>query len=209
MATGIILAGGASKRMPGDKAFMEVSGRRVISIQLEALDGLFEEILIVCNADRVARLKALEGEAPGVRVVEEPVSGKGPLGGILSGLLVSGTEENFVVACDMPFIRREAVALVLAGLAGHDVAVPATPSGLEPLHAAYRKSCAPVIASQLEEGDLKVTDFFEKVDVRYVPWEELLRIDPGGRLLTNVNEPDDMRRATGLADDGEGKAECR
>jgi len=114
-----------------------------------------------------------------------------------------------LVACDMPFIRREAVALVLAGLAGHDVAVPATPSGLEPLHAAYRKSCAPVIASQLEEGDLKVTDFFEKVDVRYVPWEELLRIDPGGRLLTNVNEPDDMRRATGLADDGEGKAECR
>ena len=47
MATGIILAGGASRRMPGDKAFMEVAGRRVIDIQLEVLDGIFGELLIL------------------------------------------------------------------------------------------------------------------------------------------------------------------
>ncbi|PKQ26866.1 MAG: hypothetical protein CVT63_08310 [Candidatus Anoxymicrobium japonicum] len=199
MATGIVLAGGASKRMPGDKAFMEVSGRRVISIQLEVLRGLFDEILIVGNAERLDRLREYERGAGTVRVVEEPVSGKGPLGGILSGLMLSRSKENFVVACDMPFINREAVALVLKRLRGYEATVPVTPGGMEPLHAAYLKTCAPVIEAQLAEDNLKVTDFFEKVGVNYVPWEDFLVLDPTGRLLLNINEPEDMRRAAGFA----------
>jgi len=62
MATGIILAGGASTRMPGDKAFMDVGGRRVIDIQLEAIDGLFTETLIVGNAERMEGLSVYRGE---------------------------------------------------------------------------------------------------------------------------------------------------
>ncbi|MHB8894335.1 MAG: molybdenum cofactor guanylyltransferase [Candidatus Geothermincolia bacterium] len=193
MSTGIILAGGTSRRMPGDKAFMEVSGRRVIDIQIEVMAGLFGEILIVGNSGRIDRLRVYE--RPGVRVVEEPIGGKGPLGGILSGLMLSKTPENFVVACDMPFIMRDAVAHVMGGLTGFQVAVPSTPGGLEPLHAAYNSSCAAVIERQLEEGNLKVTDFFAKVDANYIPWAELLRFDPTGRLLMNINEPEDMREA--------------
>ena len=196
MATGIILAGGASTRMPGDKAFMEVAGRRVIDIQLEVLAGLFEEIILVVNAGRVAQLAAYQSE--GVRVAEEPVGGRGPLGGILSGLMLSGTDENFVLACDMPFISRDAAAYVAERLAGCQVAVPRTPKGLEPLHAAYHRSCEPVIARQLEEGDLKVTDFFAGVATREIPWEEMKRFDPSGRLLLNINSPEDMKRAAGI-----------
>ena len=84
MATGLILAGGAGTRMPGDKAFMEVAGRRVIDIQLEILDGVFSELLIIGNQERMDRLSVFERE--GVRVLEERVRGKGPLGGIASGL---------------------------------------------------------------------------------------------------------------------------
>jgi molybdopterin-guanine dinucleotide biosynthesis protein A len=207
MATGIILAGGASKRMPGDKAFMAVSGRRVLDTTIESIRGLFDQVLIVGNAERVERLGVYEGA--GVRVVAEPVSGKGPLGGILSGLILSGTEENFVLACDMPFIRREAVAYVLERLDGFQVAVPRTPKGLEPMHAAYHSSCAPVIERQLEAGNLKVTDFFREVRVEYIPWEELLRFDPTGRLLMNINEPEDMRHAAGLTGGQEQEGDSR
>lgn len=197
MATGIILAGGASTRMPGDKALMEVAGRRVIDIQLEALGRIFEEILVVVNAGRLASLSALE--AGSVRVVEEPVSGKGPLGGILSGLMLSGSEENFVLACDMPFINSEAVAFIVRSLEGFQVAVPRAPEGLEPLHAAYHRSCAPVIRRQLEGGNLKVTGFFSTVSVKEIPLEELKRFDPAGRMLLNINSPEDMKTAAGIA----------
>lgn len=181
--------------MPGDKAFMEVAGRRVIDVQVETLEGLFDQVLVVGNAERMERLKVYE--RPGIRVVEEPVAGKGPLGGILSGLMLSGSRENFVLACDMPFIKREAVLYVLGRLEGFQVAVPGTPKGLEPLHAAYDTSCAEVIEEQLAAGNLKVTDFFTTARVDVVPWEELLRFDPTGRLLTNINEPEDMRTAAG------------
>lgn len=201
MATCIILAGGAGKRMPGDKAFMEVAGRRVIDIQLEILDGLFGEMLIVTNTARVKQLAALESR--GVRVVEEPVGGKGPLGGILSGLMLSGSEENFVLACDMPFIKRDAAQFVVECLAGFQVAVPRTPEGLEPLHAAYNRSCQPVISRQLDEGNLKVTDFYARVALYEIPWDELKRFDPEERLLLNINSPEDMKRAAGIVKTGE------
>jgi molybdenum cofactor guanylyltransferase len=196
MATGIILAGGAGTRMPGDKAFMEVGGRRVIDIQLEVTSGLFTETLVVGNAERIEALSVYR--CGGVRVLEEPVRRKGPLGGVLSGLELSGSEENFVMACDMPFVKREAIAYVLEQLSGFQVAVPLTPKGLEPLHAAYRKDCSGVIRRQIDSGNLKVTDFYDEVSVNYVSWDELLGCDPTGRLMLNVNSPEDMRNAAGL-----------
>lgn len=191
MATGIILAGGRGTRMPGDKSFMEVAGRRVISIQLDELGGLFEEFLIVGNIERMDRLS--EFEARGVRVVEETVRGKGPLGGILSGLLLSRTEENFLLACDMPFVKRAAVEFTLRGLDGYEVAVPVMPEGLEPLHAAYSRSCLEAIEARVGRGELKVTGFYDDVKVNYIPWERLERFDQTGRMLFNVNSPEDIR----------------
>ena len=193
MAVCIILAGGGSTRMPGDKAFMEIGGRRVIDIQLDVLDGLFERFLVVGNAERMESLKIYQ--RPGVSVLEETFRGSGPLGGILSGLCLSGSEENFVLACDMPFIRRDAVLHVMRSLDGYQAAVPVTPGGLEPLHAAYRRDCAPVIKRRLQRGELKVTGFYEEVSVNYLPFEELARFDSTGRFLLNINSPEEMRKA--------------
>ena len=195
MATGIILAGGAGKRMTEDKAFIEVGGRRIIDVQLEVLSGLFGEVLIVGNRERMERLAVYE--RPGVRVIEEQVRGRGPLGAILSGLVTSGSEENFVLACDMPFVKREAVRFILGRLGGYQVAVPRTPGGLEPLHAAYTRDLVGPVAEELERGDLKVTGFYDGVCVNYIPWGELERFDPTGRLLMNINSPEDMEAAAG------------
>lgn len=199
MATGIILAGGTSKRMPGDKAFMEISGKPVINIELDVMEGIFEEILIVGNSERIEMLARYERE--GVRVLEETVRGKGAIGGVLSGLELSGSDEVFITACDMPFMKRKAVEFILAALPGYMVAVPSTPEGLEPLHAAYHKDCVEVLRNQLGRGELKITDIFEKVPVNYVPWETLKQFDPSARLLMNINSPDDMKRAAGAIDE--------
>jgi len=195
MAACIILAGGAGTRMPGDKAFMEVNGRRVIDVQLEALDGAFEEFLVIGNRERMDRLRVFERR--GVRVLEETVRGSGPLGGIASGLELSGAAENFVLACDIPFVRRDAVLFVMEQLAGFQVAVPETPDGLEPLHAAYRSDCLDAAREGITAGNLKVTDFYAGLRVTRVPWEAMLEFDPAGRLMLNINRPDDIRAAAG------------
>ncbi|MBN1288364.1 MAG: molybdenum cofactor guanylyltransferase [Actinobacteria bacterium] len=195
MATGVILAGGTSRRMPGDKAFMEISGRRVIDIELDVMEGLFEEILIIGNTERVEILSLYERD--GVKILEETVRGKGAIGGLLSGLQLSGSSEVFITACDMPFMNRRAVKYIVGSLPGYMAAVPSTPEGLEPLHAAYSKECASIIADQLEHGDLKISDLFNSVPVNYIPMKALRDFDPSGRLLFNINSPVDMRKAAG------------
>ena len=82
-------------------------------------------------------------------------------------------------------------------LEGCQVAVPDTPKGLEPLHAAYRRDCIDAALAQIEEGNNKVTDFYRKVAVRLIPWREMLRFDPTGRLMLNINSPEDLRTAAG------------
>lgn len=200
MPTGIILAGGTSKRMPGDKAFMEISGHRVIDIEIDVMKGIFDEILIVGNTERMEMLARYERK--GVRIVEETVRGKGALGGILSGLELSGAAEIFVAACDMPFMNRSAVEFIIEDLHGYMAAVPDTPEGLEPLHAAYHRDCMEIMRDHLRSGNLKISDFLEKVPVNYVPLEKLKQFDPSGRLLLNINSPVDMREAAGADDKG-------
>lgn len=195
MSTGIILAGGESRRMPGDKAFMEVGGRPVIKVQLETIRPLFDRVLIVANRERLEGISRYSGE--GVKVVEEPVRGKGPLGGIMSGLMLSDTERNFILACDMPFVRADAIDFIMESLAGYQVAVPSTPAGLEPLHAAYSRECMERIGPRLETGDLRVTGFFDSVSVNYISWSRMARFDPTGRFLLNVNSPEDIK-STGV-----------
>jgi hypothetical protein len=39
-----------------------------------------------------------------------------------------------------------------------------------------------------------VTDFYGKVKVNYIEYDELAVFDSTGMLLTNVNSPEDVRR---------------
>jgi len=193
MPSCIILAGGRGKRMKSDKAFIKIGGQEIISIQIDLLSGIFDEILIVANRNQVEGFSVFERR--GAKVVREIYEGIGPLGGIASGLALSSFEECFVLACDMPFIKRKAVEYVLGRLPGYMVSVPQTPSGLEPLHAAYSKGCLEVIREQMKSGNYKVTGFFQQVKVNYISWEEISSFDDTGMLLFNVNTPSDLRLA--------------
>ncbi len=194
----LILAGGRGKRFKGNKALLKVGGKWVIDIQIEELNPLFEEFLIVTNSEDYGPVNFLERE--GVRVIEETVSGQGPLGGILSGLEASRYDKNFVIACDMPFVRRNAVSYVLKRLDGSDcdVCVPQTPKGLEPLFAAYRKTCIPAIKEEIKSGNLKVTGFMHRVVVCEISWEELEIYDPSGAIFMNINTKSELAEAERL-----------
>ena len=48
--SGVILAGGASRRMGDDKAFLEFAGRPMIAVVAERLRAVAAEIIIVAGA---------------------------------------------------------------------------------------------------------------------------------------------------------------
>jgi molybdopterin-guanine dinucleotide biosynthesis protein A len=186
--TGIILAGGESRRMGRDKSFLEKDGRPLIAHIIDLYAGLFEQTIIVTNTPERYR-------SYGVELVKDVLDIRGPLTGIYSGLLRSRSEYGFVAACDMPFLNPGLIAYMGTVATGRDAVVPRYDGYLEPLHAVYRKGLLPVIEAQLATGDRRIRSIFDRIDVRYLTEEEIGRFDPERRSFKNVNTPEEYKEA--------------
>lgn len=193
--TGIILAGGRANRMGGiNKAFIEVGGERLIDRTLRVYRSLFEEIIISTNSP----LEYLEFDT---RIVTDIYSGKGPIGGIHAGLLHATCEHAFVSACDMPYLSGEFIQYMIAQTGDYDLVVPVTAGGFESLHAIYSRKCLPVIESQIERDELKLSLLFRKFKTREIRGEEIRCYDREGKLFANLNSPADIKGITPCATD--------
>jgi molybdopterin-guanine dinucleotide biosynthesis protein A len=187
--TGIVLAGGESRRMGRDKAFIALDGAPLIEHVLRVLRGVFPRTIIVTNNQSAYALY-------NAVVVADAVDKRCALTGIYSGLLYSADEYNFVAACDMPFLNADLITY-MAGLAnGYDIVVPMIAGCVEPLHAVYSKKLLPVIARRLQEDRLQIRGIFEEARVKYVTEAELDRYDPERRSFKNLNTLDEYKEAT-------------
>jgi len=191
--TGVIQAGGQSTRMGGHpKALLEVGGRPVIRRVIDALAPVLDDLLIVTNTPELY--------APlGLPLTGDVLPGAGALGGILSGLRAIGGEAALTVACDMPFLDREVVRLLVERAPEGDVVIPRVRGHLETLHAVYGKTCLPHIEAQVLAGRLKIAGFFDQVRVVEIGEAEIARRADPWRVFINVNTPDDLARARALA----------
>jgi molybdopterin-guanine dinucleotide biosynthesis protein A len=206
-ATGILLAGGQSRRMGVDKAFVEFQGRWLIERPIDALKQVCDEIVIVADeAGPYARLN--------LRVVADTLPGFGPLAGLHAGLSAMRAELGVVVAVDMPFLNPALLRALLDAAEGWDAVIPALAAGpsaddvkrhrakdldVHPLHAVYRRTCLPTIRAAIDRGDRRLNAFFADVRARYFSADEIRPHDPDLRSLLNVNTPDELRRAERLS----------
>jgi molybdopterin-guanine dinucleotide biosynthesis protein A len=187
--TGIILAGGESRRMGTDKALLDINGRPMIEHVLAVFADLFEKTIIVTNTPDRYRMF-------GVELTSDVLDIRGPLTGIYSGLLRSCDEYNFVAACDMPFLNPRLIAYLGELAAGHDAVVPMFGCGfLEPLHAIYRRGILAVIETQVRKQDRGIRGMFDYIQVRYVPEDEIVRFDPQMQSFRNLNTPREYKEA--------------
>jgi molybdenum cofactor guanylyltransferase len=217
LCSGIILAGGASRRMGRDKAWIPLHGRTIIERVLDRLRRVCGEVILVTN-DPGAHRKL------GARVVGDIFPGKGSLGGIYSGLITAEHERSIVVACDMPFLNPDLLDYMVSIAADFDVVIPSVSSfrqaqdshsdkarhssavlptarenDLHPLHAVYSKECLGPIHASLLGGDLRMIGFHPDVRVRVVTGGEVERWDPDHLSMFNVNTPEDLALAESLA----------
>lgn len=173
-ATAVILAGGKSSRMGTDKSMLSINGKTMLEHICEQLRGTFGQIFISAG-------DAEKYGFAGFEVIVDKMPGQGPLMGIASALEASANEINFVVACDIPYIEMGCVRKMLTEAKGADIVVPTTgDKKYEPLFAIYRKSALDAIKRTLREGKRKISDCFNKCEVKYI---DLLKAD----WLININ----------------------
>ena len=197
--SGIVLAGGQSRRLGRDKAVEPVQGQPLIRRVLERVRQVScESIVVVADQGRGDALP-LDKET---RIALDIYPGGGSLGGIFSGLSAAQQGWGLVVACDMPFLNLDLLRYLASLREGVDAVVPVLEGRPEPTHSLYSKACLPHIEARLKVNDLKISGFFDDVRVRYVPEEDIARYDPDYLSFFNINSPADLEKALTLAAQG-------
>lgn len=188
--TGVILAGGESRRMGSDKSLLPIQGARFIDHVYARLADLFDEVIIVTNAPD------LYSDIP-CRKVSDIYRGQGALAGIHAGLMHARQKQIFVVACDMPFVTQDVVREICAAAEQGDLVLPISSSGHEPLHALYAKTCLPAMEQVLATGKKRIISFFDQVRVVEFPSERLQQLDPQEQSFRNINTPEEYFQLRG------------
>lgn len=183
--TGLILAGGAGRRMGRDKARLEVEGEFLLDRVARRIGSVCDPILVASGDGR--RLAGL-----GHREIPDAAPGRGPLAGIVAGLEGAETELVAVVAVDMPFASPEVLRLLAERWDGDDAVIPADADRWHPLHGVYAAAAAAALRDRLERGPYGVHDALEELRVSVAGPDVWGQLDPAGRFLANLNDPDDL-----------------
>jgi molybdenum cofactor guanylyltransferase len=190
--SGVILAGGKSRRMGGSpKALLPFGGRPLIEHIAETLRSVLPNCLVVTNTpDLYAFL--------GLPMVGDVFPEGGSLGGIYSGLRAAPGDHALCVACDMPFLSAPLVTHLAGRAAEADVVIPDAGGELQTLHAVYGKACLPPMERRLRSGQLRIAGLFDDVRVQRVPADEVARFADPDTAFLNLNTPEDLARARAL-----------
>ncbi len=189
--SGIVLAGGQSRRMGRDKATLPFGGTTLVAWSVHRLSSVCAEIVVVAR-------DTADCPGCGARVVGDRWPGWGPLGGLVTGLETTTTGYAAVIACDLPFVEP-VLLLGLAGLAraGWDAVVPSVSEGPQPLCAIYRRNVGQPAEALLRTGGRSLHELLTSPILRvcHVPEWMLREWDPALQSFENLNTPEEYERA--------------
>ena len=144
---GAVLAGGASRRMGTDKAFVEVDNLTLLQRATAALydAGAASVVVVGGDAQRVNDL--------GLLYVEDEWPSQGPLGGIITALRSTSAETVAVLSCDLTRPSAVAITAVRHALGEADVSVPLLGGQAEWLHAVWRRNSLSALERSFANGE--------------------------------------------------------
>ncbi len=176
---------------------MPFLGKPLIARVLERVRFLADEVLVTTN--RPAEYTFL-----GVPLFLDIIKNRGALGGLYTALSVAKYPYVAVVACDMPFVNPDILALSrdLLGVKDFDAVIPRTEHGLEPFHAVYRRTaCLPAVNAALQAGKWRLISWLSEVRLYELSRKEMQPFDPAGMAFWNINNPQEFRQAEHLLDE--------
>jgi molybdopterin-guanine dinucleotide biosynthesis protein A len=201
---GIVLAGGASRRMGRDKAVLEVHGETLAARAARRLRGVCAQVAVADGG---------RGLLPGMRSLADG-DGRGPAAGILGAAREWPGQPLLILACDLPGVPATLLAALaaLAGARGSDAAHPAAAAdwivprwerGIEPLCALYQPAALAALAAAVARGVVAPHRLAEAPDlsIEYLEGERLCGFGPPADLFLNLNTPEDLARWQNLAAD--------
>ena len=188
---GVVLAGGASRRMGADKALLtHPDGSSWLEAQIQLLRSADLEVCVLTSH---SRHRALLSSRNGVTVQAEPWQPAGPLWALSCVLHERDDEALLTVPVDMPGLRLDALQQLIRcwtpqqarALVADDGSRLQHLFGIYPCGALHRKA----LDDELTEGKGRWSCWLERIphDTVKLPPDQLL----------NVNRPIDLEALTG------------
>lgn len=184
--TGILLAGGMSKRMGKEKGHLFVGDAPLYTYPLRALEKLCDEVLISSCQDAFSET--------GYPVICDEIKNVGPLGGIFSSLKQSSNDLNLVLSYDLPLVSTQLLEYLLEQSKGFELVWPVGESDRpEPLCGIYQKKL------YLKAEKLIRDERYAVHNLRPLCKHRLVNIpkemNPGGTdVFLNINRPSDLNK---------------
>jgi molybdopterin-guanine dinucleotide biosynthesis protein A len=199
--TGVILAGGRSRRMGvADKGLIEIAGKPMLQYVIDRFGPQVGRLIINANGDpgRFARF--------GLPVVADTIGGfAGPLAGILAAMRwaeahAPGSRFLATASADAPFLPADLVARFSAAVAGREgtIALAASGGNVYQVIGLWPLALADDLEDQLAAGLRKVlhwTGRHDSITVEFPP------VEIGGRTVDpffNANTPEDLDEVRSL-----------
>ncbi|HWB09230.1 MAG TPA: molybdenum cofactor guanylyltransferase [Pirellulales bacterium] len=189
----IVLCGGQSRRMGQAKAWLDFGPEKMLQRVVRLASSVATQVVVVGAPGQ--ELPDLPTE---VLVVRDAVEGRGPLQGLLAGLvaLPDSTELAYATATDVPFLAPAWIARLRELIGDADLAIPYTDGFYQPLAALYRRRCVrPAIEGLLASDRLRPAFLADAVKTRVVTVEELRSVDAALGTLRNLNTPAEYHEA--------------
>jgi molybdopterin-guanine dinucleotide biosynthesis protein A len=194
----VVLAGGASTRLPG-KLELDAGGLPLVA-RVVRNAGTGRETVVSVSAASAARIGALV-DAP---LAVDRWAACGPLGGLVSALAVLQSPLVFAVAGDAPFVGTAVIdALTADWKRGDEAVVPVHGEGpaarREPLAALYDRAALLAAGERaLREGRYAMHAVLARLRTRLVPFAD-------GGVFANVNTAADYASAASSFASASGK----
>jgi molybdenum cofactor guanylyltransferase len=177
--SGVVLAGGKSRRFGSDKARFVYEGKAMMQWVLDSF-GLASERFIVANEPY---------DEFNVPVYADVISSPTPLSGIHSALVHAKHDWVAVAACDMPYLTTGYWQTLQSYCHDTKAVVVESSFGLEPLAAFYHRNLIQAIEAALKQEQKAVHLFLQTIDKTVLKAEAL---NLQSNTFLNINQLEDV-----------------
>ncbi|MFX1477399.1 MAG: molybdenum cofactor guanylyltransferase [Promethearchaeota archaeon] len=202
-----ILVGGKSTRFGSDKGLFKVSGKPLISYQLDTLIQLKHDIFVVTHSLNQTQnyMKTIDVEKIYAFIIDNKdlnyvKTTHTPMIGLYSTfeeLKNLNYQKVLALSCDLPLIRKEVIEYLIEQSRGFDCCIPRWENGfIEPLMAIYPVNGALKMARKnLRNKTYKLTNLISSQwNTNYVSIEKKIqKLDKDLISFTNINEQSDLK----------------
>ncbi len=184
--------GGKGKRIGGEKAQLELCGKKLIEIAIEKYSKY--DLVFVCRDEEQARKYEEQYDC---KFIWDIYKNFGSLAGIHAALKHFGS--CVVTAIDMPFVKTPLVEfLYTKGIELQCDALIPKHRYAEPLLAFYSESLIGEIEKSIKTGERRILSPLKRARTIFYPAEELRKFDKSLISFFNINTFEDLRRAEEL-----------